>query len=129
MDDQNNRYDERGRRREFAGRDYAEQQQLARSFEDPNALDDARLGKSFEETNSSRKRKKVPARNQPPTDRRKIAIFLIAFLVLFLIVVIAGWLPRHKREQEIDQRARLRKPKSTISERSFSFQKVIDFPS
>jgi len=106
MDDQNNRYDERGRRREFADRDYAEQQQLARSFEDPNALDDARLGKSFEETNSSRKRKKVPARNQPPTDRRKIAIFLIAFLVLFLIVVIAGWLPRHKREQEIDQRAR-----------------------
>jgi len=105
MDDQNNRYDERGRKREAADREYAEQQQLARSFEDPNALDDARLGKSFEETNSSGRRKKLPVRNQPPTDRRKIAIFLIAFLLLFLIVIIAGWLPRHKREKEIDQRA------------------------
>ena len=105
MADQNNRYDERDLRREFAEPEYAERQKLARSFEDPNALDDARLGKSFEETNSSRRRKKTPARSQPPADRRKIAIFLIAFLLLFLIVVIAGWLPRHKREGEIERRA------------------------
>ena len=81
---------------------------MARSFEDPNALDDARLGRSFEETNSSGRRKKSPTavRAQRPTDRRKIAIFLIVFLLLFLVVLIAGWLPRREREREIDRRAR-----------------------
>lgn len=108
MDDRKYRNDERDLRRESADPEYAERQQLARSFEDPNALDDARLGKSFEDTNSSRKRKKPSAevRTQPRTDRRKIAIFLIAFFLLFLIVVIAGWLPRRKRDREIDQRAK-----------------------
>ena len=110
MDDRKNRYNERELRREFADQEHRERQQLARSFEDPNALDDARLGKSFEETNSSRTRKKSPgaARQQRPMDRRKIAIFLIAFLLLFLIVVIAGWLPRREREKEIDRRAKER---------------------
>lgn len=100
--------DQRELGREFADADYSERQQLARSFEDPNALDDARLGKSFEETNSSRKRKKSvsSARAQRPVDRRKIAIFLIAFFLLFLIVVIAGWLPRHERMKDIDRRAK-----------------------
>jgi multidrug efflux pump subunit AcrA (membrane-fusion protein) len=104
MDDRKNRYDERELGRGFADPEYAERQQLARSFEDPNALDDARLGKNFEETNSSGKRKKSPVRAQPPTNRRNIAIFLVGFLLLFLIVVIAGWLPRHQREKEIDRR-------------------------
>src|ERR1700761_7216900 len=108
MDDRRNRYDERELGRGFADPEYAERQQLARSFADPNALDDARLGKSFEETNSSGKRKKLPgvARTKPPTDRRKIAVFLIVFLLLFLIVVIAGWLPRYERTKEIDRRAK-----------------------
>src|ERR1700761_2596121 len=105
MDDRRNRYDERELGRGFADPEYAERQQLARSFEDPNALDDARLGKSFEETNSSGKRKKPAGTVRPPTDRRKIAIFVIALLALFLIVVIAGWLPRRAREKEIDRRA------------------------
>lgn len=106
MDDPKNRYDEREAGRQFADPQYAERQRLARSFEDPNALDDARLGKSFEETNSSGKRRKSSGvRDQPPTDRRKIAIFLIAFLALFLIVVIAGWLPRYARTKEINRRA------------------------
>src|ERR1700744_869380 len=108
MDDRRNRYNERELGQEFADPHYSEQQQLARSFADPNALDDARLGKSFEDTNSSGKRKKSPdgVRTKPPTDRRKIAIFLVAFLLLFLIVVIAGWLPRREREREIDRRAK-----------------------
>ena len=108
MDDRRNRYDERELGRGFADPEYAERQQLARSFEDPNALDDARLGKSFEETNSSGKRKKSPdgARTKSPTDRRKLTIFLISFLVLFLIVLFAGWLPRHERTKEIDRRAK-----------------------
>lgn len=85
-----------------------EQQQLARSFADPNALDDARLGKSFEETNSSRRRKKPPVaeRAHKPADRRKLWIFLIAFVLFFLIVLIAGWLPRHSRDKDIERRAK-----------------------
>jgi multidrug efflux pump subunit AcrA (membrane-fusion protein) len=94
--------------REFADPSYAERQELARSFADPNALDDARLGKSFEETNSSRKRKRPPVseRVHKPADRRKLWMFLIGFALLFLIVLVAGWLPRHKRDKEIDQRAK-----------------------
>lgn len=103
-----NEADERELGREFGDPNYAEQQQLARSFADPNALDDARLGKSFEETNSSRKRKKPPVseRSHKPADRRKLWIFLIAFVLFFLIVLIAGWLPRHSRHRDIDRRAK-----------------------
>ena len=96
--------DQRELGREFADPDYAEQQQLARAFADPNALDDARLGKSFEETNSSRKRKKPHVRKHE--DHRNLWIFLIVFAALFLIVLFAGWLPRHRRDKEIDQRAK-----------------------
>jgi len=106
MDDRKNRDDARELGRVSRDPEYVERQQLARSFEDPNALDDARLGKSFEETNSSRRRKKQPARAQRPTDRRKIAVFLVAFLLLFLIVLIVGWLPRRERAKEIDRRAK-----------------------
>jgi multidrug efflux pump subunit AcrA (membrane-fusion protein) len=103
-----NEADERELGREFGDPDYTERQQLARSFADPNALDDARLGKSFEETNSSRRRKKPPAaeRVQRPKDRRKLWMFVIAFALLFLIVLIAGWLPRHFRDRDIEQRAK-----------------------
>src|ERR1700744_6723192 len=103
MDDRKNRYDEREPGRGFTDPDYAERQQLARSFEDPNALDDVRLGKSFEETNSSGKRRKSTGAVRPPTDRRKIAIFVTALLLLFVFVVLAGWLPRRAREKEIDR--------------------------
>jgi multidrug efflux pump subunit AcrA (membrane-fusion protein) len=105
MNDRKNRNDERDLGRAYADPEYAERQQLARSFEDPNALDDARLGKSFEETNASRRRKKSQPAVRPPTDRRKIAIFLVGFLLLFLIVVFAGWLPRRERQREIEKRA------------------------
>jgi multidrug efflux pump subunit AcrA (membrane-fusion protein) len=96
--------DQRELGREFADPDYAGEQQLARSFADPNALDDARLGKSFEETNSSRKHKETHVIKQ--VDHRKLWMFLIAFAVLFLIVILVGWLPRHKRDKEIDQRSK-----------------------
>lgn len=103
-----NEADERELGREFGDPEYAERQQLARSFADPNALDDARLGKSFEETNSSRKRKKPPIteRVHKPANRSKLWMFLVAFAVFFLIVLIAGWLPRHFRNKEIDRRAK-----------------------
>jgi multidrug efflux pump subunit AcrA (membrane-fusion protein) len=98
---------EREMGREFADPGYAERQRLARAFADPNALDDARLGKSFEETNSSRKKKKPPiaGRIHKPANRRPLWIFLICFLLLFLLVVLAGWLPRHFRDRQIDKEA------------------------
>src|SRR5215472_14654812 len=93
--------------REFADSEYTDRQTLARSFEDPNALDDARLGKSFEDSNSSGRRRKPAGegRAKLPTDRRKVASFLIVFLLLFLTVVIVGWLPRYRRERDNDRRA------------------------
>lgn len=102
--ERSNEADEHELGQEFGDPAYAERQRLARAFADPNALDDARLGRSFEETNSSRKRKKPQVRK--PEDHRKLWIFLIAFAVLFLLVLFFGWLPRHKRTKEIDQRAK-----------------------
>ncbi len=94
--------------REFSDPDYAERQRLARAFADPNALDDARLGKSFEETNSSRKRKRTLARERvrKPADHRKLWIFLIAFALLFLVMLLIGWIPRHNRDKRINQHAK-----------------------
>lgn len=96
--------DQRELGREFADPSYSDRQQLARSFADPNALDDARLGRSFEESNSSAKRKKPHVLKRE--DHRKLWIFLIAFAVLFFVVLLVGWLPRHERTKEIDQRAK-----------------------
>ena len=104
MDDPKNRENERAPGREFADPQFAEQEQLAQSFADPNAMDDQRLGKSFEETNSGRKRRKSTGTKQP-TNRRTIAIFVVGFLLLFLIVLIAGWLPRRARTKDIDRLA------------------------
>jgi multidrug efflux pump subunit AcrA (membrane-fusion protein) len=98
---------EREMGREFADPEYAERRRLARSFADPNALDDARLGKSFEETNSSRKRKRahVSEHAHRPESHRKVWIFLVCFLLLFFIVLLIGWLPKHFRNKDIDRRA------------------------
>lgn len=100
--------DERELGREFADPGYADRQHLAQSFADPNALDDARLGKSFEQSNSSRRRKKhiVTEHVHKAADRRKLWIFLIVFAVVFLILLLAGWLPRHLRDKDIDQRSK-----------------------
>lgn len=83
-----------------------ERQRLARSFADPNALDDTRLGISFEETNSSRRRRRsVLEPSRRPESHRKVWLFLLFFVVLFVVLFLAGWLPRHARNREIDQRA------------------------
>ena len=79
-------------------------QRLGNSFADPNAMDDARVGKSFVETNSSKKKKKTE-RVHKKENRRPLYWFLVAFLVLVVIVVLAGWLPRHSRDKELARRA------------------------
>ncbi|MGA7155213.1 MAG: efflux RND transporter periplasmic adaptor subunit [Acidobacteriaceae bacterium] len=78
-------------------------------FADPNAADDRRVGKNFEETNSSRRRKETPPLGERihwPENRRPLYWFLFAFFLLVVIVVLAGWLPRHARDKEIDARAK-----------------------
>ncbi|HVG27546.1 MAG TPA: efflux RND transporter periplasmic adaptor subunit [Acidobacteriaceae bacterium] len=104
--------------REFADADFAERQRLARSFEDPNALDDARLGKSFEESNSSRKRRHMPLTEHAhkPANRRMLWVFLVAFALLFLVVVLVGWLPRHERDKDIDRRAQQQRDAKPVVE-------------
>jgi multidrug efflux pump subunit AcrA (membrane-fusion protein) len=77
-------------------------------FADPNAGDDVRLGKSFEESNFSGKKhkKSLTERVHKPKNRKPLYIFLLCFAALFLVVVLIGWLPRHSRDEEIDKRAK-----------------------
>lgn len=92
---------------EFADPDFGEHQRLAKSFADPNALDDGRLGRSFEETNSSRKKKKPPVsqRVHKPRSWRPVLIVAGCILLLMMIGVLIGFLPRHERSKRIDAQA------------------------
>ncbi len=80
---------------------------LAESFADPNAQDDARIGKSFEETNFSGKKHKppLPERVHKPRSWRPAIIVAVCILLLALIGGLAGYLPRHNREKKIDTQA------------------------
>jgi multidrug efflux pump subunit AcrA (membrane-fusion protein) len=44
--------------------------------------------------------------NNKPAGRRPLFLFLVGFAVLFVVVVLAGWIPRHLRTAEIDSRAK-----------------------
>jgi multidrug efflux pump subunit AcrA (membrane-fusion protein) len=85
------------------------ERELANSFADPNSLDGARMGKSFVETNSTHKialphiHHAHPAHK--PKSRRVLYLSLLVFAVLFLLVVLAGWLPRHSRDKDNERRA------------------------
>jgi multidrug efflux pump subunit AcrA (membrane-fusion protein) len=93
--------------REFADPNYADSQKVAASFADPNSLDDGRLGRSFEETNSSAKKKKPPVaeRVHKPESRRPLYLFILAFLILFVLIVVAGWLMRRPNKRDTEKSA------------------------
>ena len=76
-------------------------------FADPNATDDRRVGKNFEDSNFSGKKHKPPLKERvhAPKNRKPLYWFLFAFLVLLVVVVLAGWLPRHSRNKDIGKRA------------------------
>ena len=66
--------------------DYAKSSGWRSSFADPNALDDARLGKSFEETNSSareRRRRSLSAASAEPQAGAGFYLLCIAFCFCF----------------------------------------------
>lgn len=104
---------------EFADANFGDNRRLANSFADPNSLDDARIGKSFEETNSSRKKQRhiLPqTHDHEPKNRRVLYLSLLAFAVLFLIVVLVGWLPRHFRDKDNEKRAEQQRDAKPIVE-------------
>ncbi|HLI75389.1 MAG TPA: efflux RND transporter periplasmic adaptor subunit [Acidobacteriaceae bacterium] len=104
--------------REFADPHYAEEQRLARSFADPNSLDDTRLGNAFEETNSTRKKQKPPIaeRVHKPRNWRPVFFIVGALLLLALLGLLIGVIPRHNRDKKIDQQASERRNAKPVVE-------------
>ena len=87
-------------------------------FADPNSTDDRRVGKSFEETNFSGKKHKTPLteRVQAPKNRKPLYWFLFGFVILLVIVVLVGGLPRLFRSRDTDKRAKDEKNAKPIVE-------------
>jgi multidrug efflux pump subunit AcrA (membrane-fusion protein) len=87
--------------------DHNDPHSLGRAFADPNALDDQKLAHAFIESNSSAKHRHhlLPHLPKKPASTRVLRLFLLAVALVLLIVFLIGYLPRHRRTQEIDQRA------------------------
>ena len=85
---------------------------LGESFADPNSLDDGKLGTSFAETNSSAKKHHRPVKDVVASPFRNVKSnkvlywFLAAVVVVFLIVLLVGWIPRHNRNKETADRSK-----------------------
>ena len=96
---------------DFADPQYADKHELGHSFEDPNSIDDIKIGKSFEETSSSAKKHHRPVKEvveapfKKPKNRKVFFWIAGIALVLFLLILFFGWLPRHSREKETKQKA------------------------
>jgi multidrug efflux pump subunit AcrA (membrane-fusion protein) len=88
------------------------------AFADPNASDDRRVGRNFEESNFSGKKHHTPPKEgiHTPTNRRPLYWFLLAFAVIFVLVVIAGWLPRHRQNEETKKRSQEAKNQKPVVE-------------
>jgi multidrug efflux pump subunit AcrA (membrane-fusion protein) len=88
------------------------------AFADPNSTDDRRIGESFEETQFSGRKRKPPLYEQvhEPENRRPLYLFLLAFVILVVIVTLAGWLPRHFRDNDNNQRAAQEKSAKPVVE-------------
>ncbi len=95
---------------QFAHPDTIERHQLGESFADPNSIDDQRLGQSFADTNSRGKKKHPePKRPNRSGSRRVLYLTLAAVTVVFLVIFLVGFLPRHGRSKQNNQQAQQRK--------------------
>ena len=96
----------------FAEPTYADRESLASAFADPNSQDDTKLGNAFEETNSSAKHHHRPVKEVVAEPFRKaksngvLVWSLVAAVVLFLLILLLGWLPRHHRKDQTEATAK-----------------------
>lgn len=93
---------------------------VGEQFADPNSADDRRVGRNFEETNFSGKKQHTPlserAKEMVPKSRKVLWWFLIGFAILFVIVVLAGALPRFFRDRDTKDRANKEKNAKPVVE-------------
>ena len=113
MSEQQRRFEDDGRDigqdfgDQFADPESADRHRLGESFADPNSMDDAKLGESFEETNTRKGKKKEDKLKRPrPAGSYRILFWILGgALVVFLLFFLIGFLPRHRRDKEIDKKA------------------------
>jgi multidrug efflux pump subunit AcrA (membrane-fusion protein) len=91
---------------------------VGEQFADPNSADDRRVGRNFEESNFSGKKHKKPLKDRihAPKNRKPLYWFLFAFIILFVIVLLAGLLPRVFRDHDNDKRAKQEKDAKPVVE-------------
>ena len=91
---------------------------VGEQFADPNSADDRRVGRSFEESNFSGKKHHTPLKEkvQLPKNRKVLWWFLIGFFVVFVIVILAGALPRFFRDRDTKKRAQDEKTAKPVVE-------------
>jgi len=114
-DDRNDRIDPK---HELPWPEESDPKSVGEQFADPNSGDDRRLGKGFEETNSSRKKHAPPLKERIhwPENRKPLYLFLIAFVILVVVALLAGGLPRLFRTRDIDKRSKEEKSAKPVVE-------------
>ncbi len=109
-----NTYDGKRLGEEFTDTSYSGDREMGRVFADPNSMDDTRLGKDFEKTNSSARKHHRPVGqvvSEPftkPKNKKVLFIVVGVILLVFLLVLFFGWIPRHdrnKKTQDLAQQA------------------------
>ncbi len=109
---QRNAYDGPGLGDEFADPALADERAMGESFADPNSIDDIKIGKSFEKTNSSAKKHHRPVKEvveapfKKKGSKKVLFIILTCVIIIAIIALIAGAIPRHERNKEAGQKAR-----------------------
>jgi len=105
-DPEQDREHDRANRSSYPYNKGRDDENLGRAFADPNSLDDQKLGNAFVDSNSSRKKHHhLPHLPKKPASTRILWFFILGVIVIFLIVFLIGFLPRHSRNKEIDARA------------------------
>ncbi len=95
------------------GEEFAQQPQLGdgralgRSFEDPNSVDDGRLGKSFEESNFSGKHEKPPLKDRvhAPENKGTVVRVVVIALIVFALLALVGWFFHHRDSEDTQKLA------------------------
>jgi multidrug efflux pump subunit AcrA (membrane-fusion protein) len=111
-------YDERSGQRRLEGHEADPahslsdgRQDVGEAFADPNSQDDAKIGKSFEQTNSSAKKHHRPVKDvvsepfKKPQSRKVLYWIVAAVVVLMVIALIVGIIPRLTTKRETDKLA------------------------